>query len=64
MQKSGRVALLEYDTSLLPDGEPQCLRPCAALVKSCNKEAAGAAFHHRALIQAGILRILFLSYSN
>lgn len=53
--KSSKQLVLEYDPTLLPDGQSQCLRCASALSKTYGKEPAGAAFHQLALRQAGLI---------
>ena len=52
-----RVKLLQltYDVSLVPPGGAQVVASVGTFLKTAGKDAAGHAFHHFSLLQAGLL---------
>jgi hypothetical protein len=49
------MRLLTFDSTLVPDGGLEIYSGIGALSKSTGKDAAGHAFHHFCLLQAGLI---------
>lgn len=52
------VLRIAYDQALVPEGGVHVYCGVSELAKSTNKDAAGHAFHHRCLLQAGLIGTL------
>ena len=46
---------IEYDETLVPAEGAEVVAGTCAFGKTFNKDAAGAAFHHLCLLQAGLI---------